>query len=224
MGTKYLSLARFIFNDAEPFTSDPLDKLAETMNVNTVLKKDKHARYYLTKGNRQGCLPLFNGTFVFDKKWYQMLTPEEVLAVGAHEFNHINKKHSRDTFLRVIIPTFAVSAIAVLLIPLLSQVFPFLGRGVISLLNQFVPVVLLLITFFGSWYLHSPRQRQQETDCDLSAVRFGYGEALIVALTKLRELFPKSKWNIRLIHTHPPFEQRVQDIRQATSVLLSSAS
>jgi len=219
MGITYLSIARLIFNDAKPFTSESLDKLAQTMGANTVLKRYKNTRYYLTKGNRQGCMALFNGTFVFDKKWYQMLTPEEVLAVGAHEFNHILKKHSREVFLRVIIPAFVVSVIAVLLFPPLSHVFPFFKTSGFGLLTQFVPVSLLLFTFFVSWYLYSPRQRRQETDCDLSAVRFGYGEAMISALTKLRKRYPKSKWSIRLIRTHPPFEQRVKDIRQAMTTL-----
>lgn len=82
MGTKYLSLARFIFSNVESFTSESLDKLAQTMGANAVLKKDKNARYYLAKGNRQGCTALFNGTIVFDKKYYNMLAPEERLAIG----------------------------------------------------------------------------------------------------------------------------------------------
>jgi Zn-dependent protease with chaperone function len=218
MGNKYLNLAHLMFSDAEPFTSEPLDKLAQTMGANAVLNKDKDSRYYLTKGNRQGCTALFNGTFVFDKKWYQKLSSEELLAIGAHEFNHIIKKHSRQMLFRVFVPAFAVLFIAILLTSPLSTTFSlFLTRSYLMLLVQFATLFLFLFTFLGIWYLNSPWQRQLETDCDLSAVRFGYGEAMITALTKLRERFPKSKWTIRLIHTHPSFEQRVQDIRQAMS-------
>jgi Zn-dependent protease with chaperone function len=196
-----LALARLLFS-SQPFISESLDKLAQTMAVNTTLKKDKSSRYYLAKGNPSGTTALFNGAIIFDKKYYQMLTPEEVLAVGAHEFNHLVKKHARKKLFRVIVLPLMILVIAGLLTSALGTALHLFENSGYFVMSGLV-VVFLLVCFVGSFYLNAPWLRQLETECDLSAVQFGYGEAMVTALIKLRERFPKSKWDIKLTKFFP---------------------
>jgi len=220
MGIARLALARLLFS-AQPFTSESLDKLAQTMAVNTTLKKGKNARYYLAKGNPSGATALPNGTIVFDKKYYQMLTPEERLAIGAHEFNHLVKKHARKKLFRIVVPSLVIPVVVILLTSALGTTFHLFEISSYSVMSGIATVFSFLFALVGSCYLNAPWQRRQETECDMSAVQFGYGEAMITALIKLRERFPKSKWDIKLSkffpRTYPTIEQRIQNIRQANA-------
>src|SRR3972149_9783404 len=77
---------------AEPFTSESLDKLAETMRVTKVLKRNKLDRYYKSRFLMQGGGASFDRV-VFDAKYLEMLLPDELLAVASHEFAHLNLRH-----------------------------------------------------------------------------------------------------------------------------------
>jgi STE24 endopeptidase len=183
------------------------------MVVKTTLAKDKNSRYYLANRYAKGVAAFIDGTIVFDKKYYQMLTKEELLAVGAHEFTHLVRNHARKIFLRIVLLPLVILLIAGLLILTLGM----------SELAAVSSLLLALSALVISSYLNAPLQRQQEAECDLYAVKFGYGEALITALLKLGERFPKSKWDAKLSkflpRTYPTLEQRIQHIRRASAAV-----
>ncbi|MDG6219813.1 MAG: hypothetical protein QCI00_10325, partial [Candidatus Thermoplasmatota archaeon] len=72
---------------AKPFQSDSFDQLAKTMNVTKILKKEKMNRYYNRPKSIRGCEAFFD-VIIFDARYYDSLSSEERLAIGAHEFNH----------------------------------------------------------------------------------------------------------------------------------------
>ena len=77
---------------AQPFEMQALDTLSESMKATTILKKDRFHRYYKSSILPIPCLA-YSDALVFNANYYQMLSPDQVLAVGAHEFNHIAKRH-----------------------------------------------------------------------------------------------------------------------------------
>ena len=77
---------------AKPFQSDPLDELAESMNTTRLLKRGKLQRYYRAPMLANCCVSYSDAVF-FDSEYFDNLSSKELLAVGAHEFNHIIEKH-----------------------------------------------------------------------------------------------------------------------------------
>ncbi len=80
-----------------PFQSESLDNLAELMQVSPILKRDKSKRYYKVPFLPAGGLSFVDRVF-FDAKYLEMLLPEELRALGAHEFTHIKEKHGKNGF------------------------------------------------------------------------------------------------------------------------------
>jgi len=88
---------------ASPFPSDPLDNLAEAMQVTKILRAKKLERYFSV-----GFLSVVGMVFLdrvfFDSTCLKVLSPGELLAVGAHEFTHLKKRHGTKKFFRLILP------------------------------------------------------------------------------------------------------------------------
>lgn len=203
---------------AKPFQSDPLDKLAEIMNTTEILKRGKLQRYYRVRSLSAGCLSYSDAVF-FDAKYYDMLLPEELLAVGAHEYNHIIKKHGMKRLTRIFFPALVIATLVGLLAfvnyGLINHfiIFSQSGRILSSLVFASLSFVLLLI---ASYYFNAKWLRQQEKQSDFSTFRFANGEALISALTKLNKLHPKKVNRVEsrfLPKTYPTLEERTADIR-----------
>ncbi len=70
---------------AKPFESESLDQVAEAMKVTKILKKSNLDRYYNAHFSLPGVLA-FSGRVFFDSKYLGSLLPDEMLALGAHEF------------------------------------------------------------------------------------------------------------------------------------------
>lgn len=216
-----MGISNFVFErlwNAKPFHSDPLDRLAETMLSTKILKRGKLQRYYRAPSLLAGCIAYVDTVF-FDAKYYDILLPEELLAVGAHEFNHIINKHWKKRLIRLYLPALLIGALVALLtfvnfgfinaIITLSQSEPILYSLLIGLLFSIILLVASLY-FNAKWF------RQQETQSDFSAVRFASGEALISALTKLSKLRQKKVKRLasRLFpKLYPTDEERIADIR-----------
>jgi Zn-dependent protease with chaperone function len=173
------------------------------------------------KANPRGCTSLYDCSIIFDKKYYDMLTPEEVLAVGAHEFNHLVKKHVIKNLYRSVLPSLIVSVVfGTLAVTNLSfsQTLPYGGMDYLVSIGL-ATVFPFLIALLASFYVNASWLRGQETECDLCAVEFGHGEAMITALTKIRIRFHRSKWDAKLSrlfpHTYPTINQRIEIIRKA---------
>jgi Zn-dependent protease with chaperone function len=75
----------------------------------------------------------------------------------------------------------------------LGKVGSSFGFGVISFLGAMIA---------GS-YANAKWLRQQETDCDLSVIKFLDGESMVSALIKFNELHPK-RFESRLVPKHYP--------------------
>jgi Zn-dependent protease with chaperone function len=205
----------------QPFESEALDRLAETMKATPVLNKGALSRYYKVRSFYGGCVS-YQDALVFDAKYYDSLTPDELLAVGAHEYNHIIKTHVIKRTARLLLPTLVIAALIGYLvannyalissIPILSN----LNRGLFSALATGLSLLLVLDACF---YLNASWLRQQETECDLSAVEFANGEAMISALVKFRKLHPRKNWDVKLSklmpQTYPTLEQRIKNIQMA---------
>jgi Zn-dependent protease with chaperone function len=205
---------------ARPFQSDPLDRLAENMKITQILKRNKLHRYYKVRSLQAGCLSYPDSIF-FDTKYYDMLLPDELLAVGAHEFNHISEKHGVKRFARIFTPTLAISALVGLIAFVnyrsLSTI-TFFGESGDIVSSLLVAMLSLWLLFVASFYFNANWNRQRETQSDLAAVKFGNGEALISALVKLNNLRPNkmSRLESRILpKTYPTIDERIRDIRNA---------
>jgi len=205
---------------AKPFQSEPLDRLADVMQTTGILKRGKLQRYYKVRSLQAGCLSYSDVVF-FDAKYYDTLLPEELLAVGAHEFYHIIGRHGMKRFVRIFIPAAAIAALIGLLAFVnyeLINSIPFFsssGKILSSLFFALLSFLFLLSAFF---YVNAKWNRQQESKSDINAVKFTNGEALISALVKLNKLRPKkvNRLESRLLpNTYPTLEQRINDIRAA---------
>ncbi len=205
---------------AKPFQSDSLDRLAESMNATRILKRRKLQRYYRAPMLANCCVSYSDAVF-FDSTYFDNLSSEELLAVGAHEFNHINKKHDMQKIKRQILPALLVGAL-----------LGFLAYINFNVLNSFISLnqvgqlsfglLIMLVSFIillsASFYFNAEWLRHLETQSDLSAVNYVNGEALISALTKLSELRPKKskhKESRFFPKTYPTVEQRIANIRGA---------
>jgi hypothetical protein len=201
-----------------PFQSESLDTLAEVMNVTKVLKKSKLDRYYMTHDVRGG-LAFLDRVF-FDAKYFKTLLPDEMLAVGAHELTHLNQRHGIKRFYRIISPTIIIGTIIGALVFFNFSYFGHassfinLGKELFSLLAA---VLSALLTIIISLYANANWLCQQETDCDLSSVKFLNSDAMASALIKLNKLHPKKTTclNRFLPKSYPVLEQRISDIRIA---------
>ena len=191
---------------AQPFEMQALDTLAESMKATSILKKDRFHRYYKSSILPIPCLA-YSDALVFNSNYYQMLSPDEVLAIGAHEFNHIAKKHIAKRLPRTVLPAAVLAIVIGYLFFINSASFLFIASSV---------ALSFLFFLFGSYYVNAKWFRKQETESDLSAVEFVNGVAMISALARL--LPQKTSWLFKLIpHTHPTIEQRIQNIQAAVN-------
>ena len=191
---------------AQPFEMQALDTIAERMKATSILKKDRFHRYYKSSILPIPCLA-YSDALVFNSNYYQMLSPDEVLAVGAHEFNHIAKKHIAKRLPRTVLPAAVLAVLIGYLFFISSASFGFIASAV---------VLSFFFFLFGSYYVNAKWFRKQETESDLSSVEFVNGSAMISALARLRP--QKTSWLSKLIpHTHPTIDQRIHDIQAVMS-------
>jgi Zn-dependent protease with chaperone function len=191
---------------ADPFTSESLDNLAQKMNVTKILRKPKQDRYYKRNPVMQGGLASFDRIF-FDAKYLEMLLPDELLAVAAHEFTHLNERHGIKRFWRLLMPALVIGAITFLLFN--YSWGNYITSGLTSVIVTFCGIINLFV-FNTNW------ERQQEIECDLSSVKNGNGDAIISALMKLSSIRPRNNIDIKLakIIPYPSLEQRINNIRK----------
>ncbi len=192
---------------AEPFTSEALDNLAETMNVTKILKRKKSDRYYKSHFLMQGGGASFDRV-VFDAIYLERLLPDELLAVASHEFTHLNNRHGRKRVLRLFMPALIIGVITTIFLGSLGNYFSSILTGAIVTLCGMIALA----------FLNAEWQRQQEIECDLSSLKINKGPAMISALVKISSLRPKSDMEIKLKkiipQTYPTFEQRINNLRE----------
>lgn len=185
------------------------------MEVTKILKKSKLDRYYKTHTMRGGLA--FLDRIFFDDKYFDILLPDELLAVGAHEFTHLNQRHGLKKFLKLIMLPALIGSITGSLsfnFGLIQYVPSFMNCGEIES-STFAGLLSFFIAYLAGLYVNAKWCRQQETSCDLSTVEFLNGEAMISALIKLNNLRPRKIIRIEkaLPQLYPTLEQRICDIR-----------
>ncbi len=189
---------------AEPFRSEVLDDLAERLKVTKILRREKIDRYYKARFLMQGGLASFDRV-VFDAKYLEILLPDELEAVTAHEFTHLNQRHGRKRFWRLPMPALIIAVITVFL------TYSSFGNYLLSILIGGVVTFCSMIVLL---FLNAKWQRQQEMECDLSSVKIDKGEAMISALVKISSLRTKSSLDIKLSkslpQSYPTFEERIK--------------
>ena len=203
---------------AIPFPSEPLDNLAEAMKVNKILRANKLERYYNVGFLAVGGMAFLDRVF-FDSKYQQILLPDELLAVAAHEFTHLKKRHGTKKFFRLTAPASIIGVLIGLVVffnfALITSI-PIIGS-----LGNLVSGLLAAIfsgffTLVAGLYLNAKWLRSLETECDLSSVEFLNGEPMIQALIKLNNLRPRMMLLERLLpKVYPTIEQRINDIQTA---------
>lgn len=192
--------------NAQPRENPALDALAERMNARSILKKDRLHRYYTSSLLPIPCLAYSDG-LVFNENYYQMLSADEVLAVAAHEFNHIAKNHIAKRLPRTVLPA-AVFAFAI------GYLFSIYSASLLFIASA--TGLSFFLSLFASYYVNAKWFRKQETESDLSAVEYANGAAMISALSMLRP--QKTGWLLKLMpHIHPTIEQRIHDIQAVMS-------
>jgi Zn-dependent protease with chaperone function len=204
---------------ADPFPSEPLDNLADAMQVTKILRASRLERYY-----RVGFLSVVGMAFLdrvfFDSTCLRVLLPDELLAVGAHEFTHLKKRHGTKKFFRLTVPATIVGVLMGMFVFFnFSLIAPF---PIIGSLGQIVTglVAALFFVFFAivaGLYVNAKWLRSLETECDLSSIKFLNGEPMIQALIKINNLRPRrmprlERW---LPKVYPTIEQRISDIHTA---------
>jgi Zn-dependent protease with chaperone function len=204
---------------ADPFPSEPLDNLADAMQVTKILRASRLERYY-----RVGFLSVVGMAFLdrvfFDSTCLRVLLPDELLAVGAHEFTHLKKRHGTKKFFRLTVPATIVGVLMGMFVFFnFSLIAPF---PIIGSLGQIVTglVAALFFVFFAivaGLYVNAKWLRSLETECDLSSIKFLNGEPMIQALIKINNLRPRRMPHLErwLPKVYPTIEQRISDIHTA---------
>ena len=186
----------------QPFELHELDTIAENMQVTSILKKDRFHRYYKSSILPIPCIA-YSDALVFNSNYYQMLSLDEVLAIGAHEFNHIARRHIVKRLPRTVLPAAILAVLIGYLFFINSVSFLFITSAV---------VLSFFLFLFSSYYANADWFRKQETESDLRAVEFVNGAAMISALARLCP--QKTSWLSKLIpHIHPTIEQRIHNIQ-----------
>ena len=189
------------------------------MQVTKILKKDRLDRYYKMR-LLVGGMSSFDRVF-FDANYLALLSPDEVVAVGAHEFTHLNRRHGIKKFCRLIMPALMTGVVIGSLVFFnFSHINALLlvnfGKTTSSLLAA---ILSSFLAYVGCLYVNAKWFRQQEKTCDLSAVKISHGKAMISALIKLNNLRPRKKTRLEqlLPKLYPTFEERINYISSATN-------
>ncbi len=201
------------FLKAIPFPSESLDNLAEAMQVTKILKKGKMERYYNVRFLQVGGMAFLDSIF-FDSKYLEVLLADELLSVGAHEFTHLKRRHGTKKFFRLTVPAATVGTLMGVLVfynfAFLEPISQILSGLLVAVFSGFFALVAAL-------HINAKWLRQQETECDLSSVKYLNGEPMISALIKLNNLRPRRMMLLErlLPKIYPTLEQRINDIRVA---------
>ena len=157
-------------------------------------------------------------TIVLYDNLLKIVTPDEIVAIFAHEMGHgIHKDTLKQRILSLInIIAMVVLAWLLVKIPPIYNDFGFdslnFGMGVIILINAVIPFVMTILNILSSFV-----SRKCEYRADEQAALEGYGEELISGLKKLNcdslnDLNPHPLI-VLLYYSHPTLLQRIRHIR-----------
>ena len=176
-------------------------------------------RYYSVRFLSAGGMAFLDRVF-FDSKYLEILLPDELQAVAAHEFTHIKNRHGIKKFFRLTVPMVAVGALVGLFV-----FFNFTSIGTFPLISNLgkVATSLLAALFFGflglfaALHVNAKWLRSRETECDLNTITYLNGTPMILALIKLNNIRQRRLTRVEkfLPRIYPTIEQRINDLRIA---------
>ena len=151
-------------------------------------------------------------TVVFGDQLLELLEPDEIAAIFAHEVAHL-EHFDRKRLVRARLTMWTIIGLTVVSAPLLSQWTLGLAGGLVE--NAWVFGVGLGLFFMGA------ARQKHETESDLRALELcGDPEALVRALSKLHALahLPR-RWALDFERnaSHPSLARRIQAIRAAAN-------
>jgi Zn-dependent protease with chaperone function len=155
------------FFGARPFISDELDSLADRMRVSQFLSSDRADRYFMTRAKRFTAVT-FGRKVVFGSKYYEQMSAEQRLAVGAHEFAHVLKGENRRS--RIALSSLGVSAAFTAFVYIAFQL-PLASE------LAFCATFIGLMTALSSKEVE--RSRLEELNCDSVSASYVSGDAMI---------------------------------------------
>jgi Zn-dependent protease with chaperone function len=189
------------------------------MQVTKILKVSKLERYFNVGFLAVGGMAFLDRIF-FDSRFLQVLLPDELLAVAAHEFNHLKKRHGTKKFFRLTLPAAIVGVLMGLLVffnfSIVAQI-PIVGSLGNVFSGLFTAIFFGFLALVAGLYTNAKWLRKLETECDLSSVKFLNGEPMITALIKINNLRPRRMPRLErlLPKIYPTIEQRINDIHTA---------
>jgi Zn-dependent protease with chaperone function len=189
------------------------------MQVTKIVRAKKSERYFNVGFLAVGGMAFLDRIF-FDSRFLQVLLPDELLAVAAHEFTHLKKKHGTKKFFRLTAPAAIVGALmGFLVFSNFASIhsIPFVGSLGEVVSSLFATIFFGFFALVAGLYVNAKWLRQQETQCDLSSIKFLNGEPMIQALIKLNNLRPRRMTRLEqlLPKIYPTIEQRINDIHAA---------
>ena len=189
------------------------------MQVTKILKVNKLERYFNVGFLAVGGMAFLDRIF-FDSRFLQVLLPDELLAVAAHEFNHLKKRHGTKKFFRLTFPAAIIGVLMGLLVFFnfsLVAPIPIVGSLGNVFSGLFAAIFFGFLALVAGLYINAKWLRELETECDLSSVKFLNGEPMIQALIKLNNLRPRRMLRLErlLPKIYPTIEQRINDIHTA---------
>jgi Zn-dependent protease with chaperone function len=189
------------------------------MLITKFSKIAKLDRYYSVRFLSAGGMAFLDRVF-FDSKYLEILLPDELAAIAAHEFTHLKNRHGIKKFFRLTVPMVGVGALASLFV-----FFNYISIGTFPLISNLgkVATSLLAALFFGflglftALYINAKWLRSREIECDLSTIKYLNGTPMILALIKLNNIRQRRVMRIEkfLPKIYPTIEQRINDLRIA---------
>lgn len=208
-----------IFNKFEPLPDGELkEKLEElcakyNVKIKKIVVKDASRR--TTKANAF-CTGLSKKTISLDDNLVNNYTPDQIVAVFAHEFAHAKYKHMLKS-LPFSVGRMVLLVAALTLVLNIESLFTSFGfEGV----NYFFAIMLLTLVSWpvskGLDALGNTISRKHEYEADSFAAREGYGAGLISGLKQLNkeslsDINPHPLV-VKLEYSHPTLSQRIENI------------
>lgn len=209
-----------VFNKFEPLPDGELKEKLEALcakydvKIKKIVVKDASRR--TTKANAF-CTGLNKKTISLDDNLVNNYTPDQIVAVFAHEFAHAKYKH----MLKSLPFSIGRMVLIVAMLTLVLNIMPlFTAFGFDGMNYYFATMLLPLISWpfsKGLDAIFNTLSRKHEYEADSFAAEQGYGEDLISGLKQLNkealsDINPHPLV-VTLEYSHPTLSQRIDNIR-----------
>jgi Zn-dependent protease with chaperone function len=157
---------------------------------------------------------------IISRKSLEMLTPEELRCVLAHELAHLKLRHLSRRFplLFLCVALFSLSPLTFAVLPMRDRWLPAVDPVWLITVGIFLaPTFALFLLFFGTRWI----SRRQEFEADRMALEVTRNlDGIVSALTKLAQHSPMPYLvEVEDLSTHPALSHRIERLRQIAKEL-----